>query len=515
MSLKIGSKSIGENVIFSLIGASIVLISGFAISVIIARFLGPNEFGLYSLILWFRLTATIFLDIGFSNAITKYWAELDGRGLREQANKLFVTLLTIQFFLVVLYGVLIGFFSKNIASILGNEDLVPYLPIVALSLTLGIINGFLRSTLSGLQLFRKKSYVDIITSISNLLVVIIVLKSNLGIIGLLWMEVVLTAFQVLVFSRFVLPRMGGWKHTVLPKKFRKEVAEYCLGIFIFTSLNAIVTQRSETYFLARYQGTEEIAFFSLAYNIAMTAMNLVPATMGSVIMPALANRFGAGDRKNMNLIYSITIKYVLLFTLPFCIGGIVLSTQIIALLYGPAYAMTSSVLKILLPGAVFGSLITPLLALFWALGKPNIAILWMLFSSFFSILLAYILVPRFGVYGAAISNSINQIVNITIGILYLSRSQGFKPPLRSISRIALSTLPLGIILIIFAHFFNTGITLVISVLVGLFIYTPALFVFKALKTTDLDLLEETSSIAPPSLAIFIKRVIGKVRKYVT
>lgn len=507
------SKSIGKNIVFSLIGTSITLLCGIFISIIVTQSLGPKEYGVYSLILWFRLTATLILDMGLSNAITKFWAELDGQGLRMLANRIVRNLFAIQVILAIIFGSLIAFFSKSIAAFLGNIQIEPYLPIAALALVLGIINTFLRSTLSGMQLFKLKSAVDITTTIINLVAVIIVLSNNMGIFGLLWMEVFLTLFQILLFSKSTFSRIRNWSNQAIQSELIRSMAKYCLGIFVFTTINALVTQRSETFFLAQFHKSEDIAFFTLAYNIGINVMNLVPVTIGMVILPALSNRHGAGAVESMYLIYRTTLKFVFLFSLPLFISGIFLSNHLISLLYGPAYFTSGIVLRILLPGSLFGSLLSPLLTVFWALGKPGKAIIWMLFSSLINILLAYLLILPYGAIGAAFSNSISQVIGISAGIIYLSKYQGFKPPIKSIARIALAALPVGGAIYFISFLFNATAAIIMSFFVGIIIYLFALLIFGAITNSDLDLIEEVIGIFPKIFSNILKQIILHTRRF--
>src|SRR5947209_6153525 len=55
-------------------------------SVLIARYLGPDVFGLYALLIWIRFTAGMLLDAGFSSAITKFISELCGAGRAVDAE---------------------------------------------------------------------------------------------------------------------------------------------------------------------------------------------------------------------------------------------------------------------------------------------------------------------------------------------------------------------------------------------------------------------------------------------
>lgn len=516
MTESVSAKSIARNAVYSLAGTAAAFITGISVSIIVARSLGPQEFGIFSLLQWFRVTMALILDFGLANVVTKYWAELNGRKQKELANRLVLLLFATQTGLAFLFGLIIFSSSSQVAGLLGNQEIVAYLPITIIALVLAIVNSFLRATLAGMQRFKAKGMADIVTSVANIVGIIIVLKNGWGIWGLLWLEVAVATIQVLIFVPVVFRHIEKWPgHLAIPKQTLRNIGRYCAGVFLFTTFNAIIAQRSETFFLSRYHSSEQIAYFGLAFNIATTVMTFIPNTLAVVIMPALSNRFGANDHKSMQAIYAMTVKYILLITLPICSSGIALAAPFIRLMYGTEYQTVATVLGILLPGAVIGSLTTPLLALFWALGKSHMATLWMIPTSLISLSLAFIFVPSFGAVGAAVSNSISQTVSIVIGVVYLSRYQNFRLPFNQIFRILTATIPVGIIIYFLTGQLPDMASIAVGTPAGVLVYLLGLMLTRAFTAQDFDVLEEAGEMLPRPVVPVHHFIIVKARAYLT
>lgn len=506
-------QSLGRNSIYSLIGTILVFFSTLTGSILIARFLGPSDYGLFSLIQWFRVTAAMILDIGMANAVTKYWAELDGSGETELANKIALILFIAQQLIALIFCVFILFLSNDLSNLLKNDQLSKYLPITAVTLFFSILNTFLRSTLSGMQQFRTKSWVDGITGIINLIGILLIVYLGLELYQLLWLELFLVLFQIFIFGAFTYQLIKIPKFLEIPRTLVHNIYKYCFGVFIYTSLSAVITQRSETFFLSRYHSTSEVAFYGLAFNIVATLTTLIPNTIGIVIMPALANRQGAKDIISMKAIYDTAVRFILMMSIPMGIGGAAVSNLFMKLLYGDSYLSSGPILSVLLIGTMLGSIGPILISLFWALGKPNILVGLMLPPAILNLVLAYILVPKYAAFGAALIHSFVQVISILLNVLYLAHHWGFSISKNFVARVFFSSIPSGIIAYILAAQFPTAIGLSLAIISGFLVYVFTIVVTRSLTHQDLNILENAGEILPKPLLRYKNLVFTKARRF--
>ncbi|HET6312358.1 MAG TPA: polysaccharide biosynthesis C-terminal domain-containing protein, partial [Chloroflexia bacterium] len=280
-----------------------------------------------------------------------------------------------------------------------------------------------------------------------------------------------------------------------------------------TSFDVIVWQRSETFFLGRYKGLEEIAFYGMAYNIVAIVVGTVPGAFGRVLMPALSVRFGLDDHDSLQALYSTATRYLALLTLPLCAGGIALSTEAVRVMFGLEFAPAGDVMKVLFVGAGIGAIAAAGSALYIALGQTTIAAAWGLPLAVINVLLALVLVPAFGAMGAAVANSLSQIGGVVAGVVYLTHFRGFRLPLRQLARLLLASVPVGLVAYGVVQLLGGLAGLLAGVLAGAMIYILALILTRALSPRDFDLLEELAGMFPGAIAGVLRRFVGGVRRF--
>ncbi len=275
-----------------------------------------------------------------------------------------------------------------------------------------------------------------------------------------------------------------------------RVRRYCAGAFIISTFDAIIWQRSETFFLGRYSTVDQIGYYGLAYSISGVLATMLPFAASGVLMPALSHQFGAGERDTMQRTYAAATKYVVILGLPFCLGGIAVAKPAIELIYGGGYAPAVWPLQILLVSGAVVAMAGPTSALFLALGKPYLAGLWGIPIALLNLMLGYSLAGPYGAVGAALANSICQVLGVAAGITYLSHFQQFRLPVGALLRTTMAaSLGAGLTYLIVTLLAGWA-GLVAAVTASAIVYIPALLLAGALDSSDFAVLRGLTSALP-------------------
>ena len=507
-----GRRRVARNATLSMLSSIVMVAAALAASVIAARYLGAMAFGLYSLVQWTRVTAAMVLDIGLATAVTKYVSEFEGSGERSQASRLTLNLLVTQVAIALPAGLLLALFSSAFADFLGREEVAAYLPVAAISLVLGMTNNILMARLAGLQRFDVAALLSLATACLTLVGVGAVIFAALGIFGLLWVEIMVACLQLVVLCTFLI-RSGSFRPTTRVTRLKVgELAKFCLGVFVITSFDVIVWQRSETYFLGRYRSPEEIGFYGMAFNFSTILLGTLPAAFGRVLLPALSERFGTGDHNSLQNLYGAATRYIAAVTFPLCAGGIAVSSLLMAVLFPPEFSPAADVMKILLVGGAIGAIAGPGSALLIALGKTMIPAYWGLPLALANVLLAFWLVPPLGALGAAVASTITQVAGVLVGTSYLIFVQHFRFPVAPLSRMIVAAVPVGVIAFLISSFWQGIFGLVVAGLMGVLVYVPALIATRALVPADFDLLEDLTGVFPGGFRRILRLAIAHVKR---
>jgi O-antigen/teichoic acid export membrane protein len=323
--------------------------------------------------------------------------------------------------------------------------------------------------------------------------------------GLVWLTVSVYFLQLMVFTALVWKQHSFQPLEPVPSTLVRRVLRYCIGILIITFTNAIIWQRSETLFLGRYSTENQIAYYGLAYNIAGTLVTMIPFALSRVLMPALSQYSGAGNQGEMQRIYAATTKYVCILTL--ALGTIAIAGSLVSLIYGPIYLPVVGPLRILLLGSMIGAVAGPGSALFLALGKPHLVILWGIPNAILNLVLAYILVLSYGAVGAAIANTVCQTLGVLAGTTYLLRFARFRLPFSALFRIILAAIPSAGLAYLVTPQLTGWAGLLASVALGAAVYISILIIIGVLDSSDYVMLRGITNLLPYRVGLLVKRML--------
>ncbi len=498
---------IAKNAGFNLINSLVIFFTGLGASIYAARVLGPDNYGEYSFILWVFTSLLILGDIGISSALEKYVAELEGSNLRNYANRLTSLLFFTQISIGILLGLFLMRFSQDISEYFNLPIIKQYSVVFSIGIPIGLSFSILRGRLAGFQRYDLISLISITAGIFTFIGTILLLIFKFGIKELLILTVGIYAYQFIMSAIILWSTTTRFKGNRLPKSILQKVLRYCIGAYIISSFNLVVWQRSETFFLGHFSKTAEIGFYGLAYSISSTLVTLVPFALSGVLLPALSHSFGAGEKDQIQKIYSLATKYIALISIPISIGSIALARPLIQLVFGVNYSPAIWPLRILLIASLFCALTGPGSALFLALGKPYLAALWGIPIAILNLVLAFILTQRYGAVGAAIANTASQIIGVSVGTIYLLHFKRYKLPINSMVRTLISAIISACISYLLVTFLDGWISLLLAIISGAFLYIIMLIILQVITPTDFGFFREVINILPKLIATKINRFV--------
>lgn len=385
------------------------LVSAVVVSILLARLLGPDRFGLYALVTTVVSFTLIFARLGVGGTVRRYMAELDGSDQRRLGAVLAGWGLRVAISSVLVGAVALALVAGPLSSFFHRQELRGYLLIGAVGLLPMAANSVLRNVQRGLQHWRTLLWLNLATSPLWVAACAVALSRGAGIAGVLVagiaIEIICVGVLVIRTQRDVgLPR----PRTPLPADLRSRLVRYNLGLALLVVMNVIVWQRSELLFLGRFSGPQQVAFYAVPFGLTERMTDLVPGAILGVLLPTLSYARGAADPARFGEILSDAARYLSILALPICLFGIPLAGAVIGLLYGPAYEPAVPVLRILLAASIFGVLgqaasvaLLGLEAQSWLL-KTGLAAVAL------SLTLDLLLIPRWGAVGAAIANGVTQ-----------------------------------------------------------------------------------------------------------
>ena len=163
-----------KNSAYNFAGTVISKAGGLIFTIILARLLLPELFGIYSLVLSITTVFMIFTDLGMSKTLIRYASEALGKNKKPKAAAHIRYLFKLRFYLIIGIIFIIIFFGKVISINIFNKPEV-YLPLLfACFYILGKASFELfKAIFASTKKFREIASIQFIFQISRILLVIL------------------------------------------------------------------------------------------------------------------------------------------------------------------------------------------------------------------------------------------------------------------------------------------------------------------------------------------------------
>lgn len=213
----------------------------------------------------------------------------------------------------------------------------------------------------------------------------------------------------------VIPR---WRlETVRPLVHRAVpyVGSTLLGLMIFNA---------DLVFLRALRGPESVGHYAAAYAPVSLILNVGVAYALS-LLPTLTRL--QSEPSAQRELYQTSAAHVIAGALPIAVGGFVLAPDIIGLVFGAGYAPAVVPLRVLILSVPISAVRdVPVMAVL-SKGREDLVLRVVAASATTNLVLNAVLIPRFGMMGAATATLSTEILRFALSLGY-ARSLGFPAP---------------------------------------------------------------------------------------
>lgn len=371
----------------------------FIVVVWMARYLGPEEFGMYNYALSFVALFSVISTLGLDKLINK---ELLANS--KESN----SILGSSFFLRISGAILLCILSlTTIIIVRPNDEMMLYFVII-ISLTF-FFNAFdIIKYWFEAHVQAKYSVIAESTTIflsSGIKILLILYQAPL--ISFVWavlLESIILSILLMIIYKKKSNTISNWK-------VKKEKVKYLLHqswpLILAGTLYVLYT-RIDQIMIGEMIGNEAVGIYAAAVKISSSWM-FIPIVIGTSFFPAMLNA-----RKTDYSLYIKRTKHLLniMALIGFCagIGFWIISTPFILLTFGEHYIESSSVLIIHIWGSLFSAMSAISYRYFIAEGLQKSSFYRGLIGFIINIILNYLLIPIYGVVGAAIATLVSQFM---------------------------------------------------------------------------------------------------------
>ncbi|QGY39019.1 oligosaccharide flippase family protein [Pseudodesulfovibrio cashew] len=354
-------------------------------SIILARLLLPEVFGLMTTAFMIMRLANVFTQTGLNTALIQRKESIED----AKSTAFILTLLRGM----LLYGVFY-LFSPFISKFYGDPILETMLKVLAIT--------FIFSSALNINIITSKREVDfktvsIYTQFSSIISFIVTI-TMVYIKPDLWSLViaqVICSFINMLLSYYFFPIEKKFDFNFNIAKELIQFGKYMTGISIATFL----TTEIDNFTVGKVIGMEPLGYYIQAYTLANLPSTHITSILGNIITPAYSKLQGSLDL--LVVAYLKVLRVISSIVIPAAFGLFFLASDIILILYGERWAPAILPLKVLCVFGLIRSVASTTGPLFIAIGKPNLVYRIQTYKLIFICLLIYPLTRLYGIVGTS------------------------------------------------------------------------------------------------------------------
>jgi len=475
------SKKIAKEATISFIGMGFGNAVRYLFTVVLARFVGIEYLGIYSLATSVTRIGEVIGIAGLQSGVMRYVSRLDKENeideIRQRVRSGLMLGLIFSIVTMILQLALSDWLAIEIFQ--GSELLKRVIVISAFSLpfaTVMIISAF---ATQGYKLLKYKvTVMNIVRPTVMLLCTLLCLgifSKDSAIIYPLLISAIVSALVSLLF----LKKLVGIKlNEIFLGKIDKELLSFSYPL-MFVAILGTLLHWMDIMMLGYFTDTTTVGLYHPATRTAGLMRTILLAFMG-IFSPMMSDYHRKGKLDEMRKLYKLVVRWIISLSIPFAIIMIIYSKKIM-LLFGGQYVSSANVLSLLVIAAFIQSFIGSSGPTLSMAGYPKINLINSIFVLMINVVLNYVWIPLFGINGAAyatlVSISFLAVIRL-IEVRMIVKIQPFsikmlKPVIAGGIMIIVLSLLKPIVMPM-----HTLTSLIIVSLVGLFIFFAILWLLK-------------------------------------
>jgi O-antigen/teichoic acid export membrane protein len=404
-------------------GAGFVF-AGFAISkvlayvymALVARGLGPGEYGVFSIALGIISLVSVFAALGLYQGMLHFVAVYDSTGHRGKVRGTILLGLRAQVAASLVSALAIFLLADWISSFFFNDpQLAPILKILAFSLPFLVLTSTLMIIVQAFRKIEYKVYIrSILEIIAKIAFTVILFMLGYGVAGVA-LGLTLSSIFAFAVSLYTVQKKV---YPLLARKAKalynpKELLHYSWPLFaigfFYTLMSSI-----DTLML----GSLSIAYDAGIYNVAHPTANLLTAVttaFGTLFLPVITGLYAQKKTGEFAATFKVVTRWEFALIFPCLLFTVLFAPEILGTMFGKEYAVGAGALIILSIGIFLSSFTGEVKSILESIKRTKLIFYNTVFSGLLNVALNWWLIPLFGqsgnaIIGAAIATAASYVV---------------------------------------------------------------------------------------------------------
>ena len=398
---------IKKQIIYSIILKIISTFLAFSLSIVLARLLGGEEFGKYTLIISIATVLSMPLCLGIGDLLVREISKnikVKKQIVKDIVNWALMRILTIIFVIIVLFVLFLYIGTEQNEKNALLHYCVALIPLLALS-------SYRDSILKGLDFVILGQTSERLLKPLILIITVLVLIDNeihLTTAKVLQINVILTMIllslglvfiykkRIIKYKRCIdISRENYWKKSVIPLTLISGVQ--------------IINSQIDILLIGFILDYKDVSY----YKIALTASTLIAFALQAVnvvMSPKYSRIYKNNDIKKLQYYVKLSSRISFMVSLPIFVAVFLYGEYFLVYFYGAEYNKSYTSLLLMSIGQVVNVFIGCVVVLLNMTGHEKETLKVLLTTTLLNLILNIVLIPEFGIEGAAFSTLITMLL---------------------------------------------------------------------------------------------------------
>ena len=396
----------------------ISIISGFFLMYLITNFYGAEGMGIFALSQTILMVMVMLSVFGTDTASLKYSSQYSNNNEYRKLNSLYfsifkfviVSSIFISIIILLIKGELSVFFNKSLL----NHSLF-FISLSILPMSFININSESLRGIGEYSLFTIFRYVLI--PVLTILFIYVLDNNNDLLTPIKAYAISICIISLLSFT-FLLKEIKFFKYFSNIDSNLNDIVKYSFPVLISNSMLLLI-QWIDIIILGYFETSNTVGIYSVVMKISLFS-SVILFSINSIVASEFSRLYSLDKMVDLRVLIKKSSKIIFFITIPVLILIVYFSKSILGY-FGYEFIMANKTLYILVAGQFINVLCGSVGYILMMTEKQNIFKNIMIFATCVNIILNIVLIPKYGINGAAIASSISLILWNVISFSYIYR----------------------------------------------------------------------------------------------
>ena len=470
----------------AILGATEVFIKlkAFVLMPLLTSYLGALNYGVWSQVNLIASLLVPLMVLGTGSAIIKYLP-----GIEENEKKSFFNTWILSIILLaLLFSSNLYVFREELANYFfqATENYVNFIILSILNIFINLLLMAFRNWYRIEDNAKGLSTITISQAVMNLLTIFVVLYFDLGIYNLVLLSILANAIVVIVPIYEYIKKLDNLNISF--KKYKKLLK---FGIVVLPATYSMWGLNvMDRIFLTSYTTLENIGIYTLMYTLGYTVITIAVQPLWIMYPSKIASLYNTNKKEEIQKLFERVAGTMLFFTIPIIFGLYFLSGHIVQILSTDEFLSGSDIIPIITLGYLFHMTASFYISYLNIISKQKQATSTYIFALFSNLILNFLLIPKYGIYGAAVATMSSFMVQFAFALYYNSNYRLLQNNYFFIVKIVIASFFMGIGILYLKTIVNINIyiDLICLSLFGFILYMIISYIMNTYNITHINLI---------------------------